>query len=163
VIPGQPLRLLEVKCPVVMKNYDPKDFETKMTKSQKRNCALLKIGNNFMMKASHSHLNQVQMQMDIMNIQTCDYFVWTRHGHICVTMAYDEVLWAPKRNELVTHHYQFLVPEYFLQGYPEIYLSMSSLQVKYDNRPFRQRIRAIWQRCMAHAQSGHFFGGQELR
>ena len=118
VVPGQPLRLLEVKCPVVMKNYDPKNFDTKMTKAQKQNCALRKIGNHFMMKASHSHHYQVQMQMDIMNVHTCDYFVWTRHGHICVSVAYNEVFWAPKRNELVTRHHQFLVPEYFLQRIP---------------------------------------------
>jgi len=117
-IPGQPLKLLEVKCPFVMREYDPNIFHQRMTRAQLSNFSLAIVEGKATMKPTHAHYYQVQMQMDIMKIGKCDYFVWSKHGHLTVTVSYDETFWAPKRTELATRHHQLLVPEYFLRRVP---------------------------------------------
>jgi len=76
------------------------------------------VNGEIQLKRNHDHYYQVQMQMDVMRMDLCDYLVWTRKGMLIVTVPYDEDFWAPKRLELICRHNAFLVPEYFLMRSP---------------------------------------------
>lgn len=118
-IDGEPDRLLEIKCLQVLEKHHPKDFQ-KCLKSSQISRFPLKEGDDgaFFLKDSHPHYLQVQMQMNIMRVQTCDYFLWSPKGHLTVTVPYDAQFWEPKMVKIADIHGTIIIPEFFLQRVP---------------------------------------------
>jgi len=124
-------RLLEVKCPRILKDADPNQFDNVLTPLQLGNFPLTRDDEDrIKIKTTHSHYYQCQMGMDVMKMEDCDYVVWSRHGMVIIHISYDNVFWSPKRRELKKLHRIMLVPEYFLMRTPRNLLPIKFEVVK---------------------------------
>lgn len=82
---------LEIKCP----------FSISHTAPSHKNVGFLEMKEEgtVCVKKSHQYFSQVQFQMGVMERTWCDFFVYTRHGHLCVRVMFDTERW----NELLLH------------------------------------------------------------
>ncbi|XP_052131459.1 uncharacterized protein LOC113206488 [Frankliniella occidentalis] len=116
-------KLLEIKCPAVLEEMDPNDYEL-LPKDQlgrfclKRN----KVTGKPQLKETNKWYYQVQMAMDIMKVEECDFVVFStvkgKPKYLTVEVNYDESFWREKRERLKTIHREWFVPEYFLCNTP---------------------------------------------
>ncbi|XP_034239421.1 uncharacterized protein LOC117644250 [Thrips palmi] len=113
------LKLLEIKCPAVLKGIDPAKFET-LPKNQLKSFCLKRCQTTgkIELKRNHKWHFQVQMSMDILKLDKCDFIVFSEVNNepkfLCVEVTYEEAFWHEKRERLIRAHREMLVPEYFL-------------------------------------------------
>lgn len=108
--------LLEIKCPFILKNYDPKSSKDVLTAKQKNNfCCSFDTNGDLKLKRSHTYYYQVQMQLAICEKAFCDFVVWSAHGHSVERISKDETMWKYMCPKLIKFHQEYLVPE-FLGG-----------------------------------------------
>ncbi|KAK3929832.1 Exonuclease [Frankliniella fusca] len=111
--------LLEIKCLWILRDKNPKLFEKILTKEQLSRFPLRRLPNNELeLKKNHSHYYQVQMAMDVLDLEECDYFIWSQKGHLLVPVVRDREFGQSKHQRLVDIHYTLLIPEYFLKRTP---------------------------------------------
>lgn len=116
---GTIIRLVEIKCPYVLRRVHPKNFSNHLTETQLENFPLKQHSNGkITMKKNHAYYFQVQMQMDVMNVIVSDFFLWSKKGFLRIEVDYNPSFWVPKRNLLEMKHKGLLVPEYFLMRTP---------------------------------------------
>ncbi|KAK3917476.1 Ubiquitin carboxyl-terminal hydrolase 8 [Frankliniella fusca] len=115
------VKLLEIKCPAVLIGMDPSDFE-KLPQSQLRAFCLrkCKTSGKILLKENHKYFYQVQMSMDILNLDKCDFVVYSKVNNksciLTIEVTYDESFWNEKRQRLIRLHRELLVPEHFLEN-----------------------------------------------
>ncbi|KAK7485561.1 hypothetical protein BaRGS_00023249 [Batillaria attramentaria] len=113
------LGLVEVKCPFVLSDSKVEDFEHVLTKKQQHGFCLQRQSNGTMrLKRNHAYYFQVQMQMGVMNLDWCDFFVWTPHSYFVERVSFDRIFWQSLKRSLIEFHHQYLVPEYFEMRIP---------------------------------------------
>jgi len=109
------LKVVEIKCPSVLKDKHPKDFEM-LPKQQERTFSLRRDEEGrITIKRDHAHYFQVQFQMYVMRVKTCDYVLWSKLGFLIIPVPYDENFWYPVKDRLHEIHRNLIVVEYFLK------------------------------------------------
>ncbi len=100
-------RLLEVKCPK-SHEYDPESviFEDK-------NFALTKDGDNIRMKENHKYFYQVQTQMMVFELDTCDFVVWGRNAFILCEVQKNDTICADITKKSCQFFRQCILPELY--------------------------------------------------
>ncbi|XP_052124808.1 uncharacterized protein LOC113214347 isoform X1 [Frankliniella occidentalis] len=112
-------RLLEIKCPAVLTEMDPNEFE-KLPKKQLSNFCIRrnKQTAQLELKPTDKWYYQVQMSLSIMQLEWCDFVIYStvkeKPKFMCIKVQYDEEFWREKRERLVNIHREWLVPEHFL-------------------------------------------------
>ena len=74
--------VVEYKCP--MKHRDISPNEAFLTSEKK-------VGNKFLLKPTCHYYTQVQLQMFVTGLGSCDFVVWTKHGILSVNVPYNAV------------------------------------------------------------------------
>ncbi len=99
--------LLEVKCPISIKDSDPNDWHTKpISPLESKN-------GQVSLKRSNQHFYQVVMQLMITGRVYCDYFVWTPMGHFTERIYREEAesVWVKMMPKLCKFWEEDLAPE----------------------------------------------------
>ena len=116
--PTEGIGILEIKCPYILRDNEPSDFSA-LTPSQRSNfCCTLDSCGRLQLKKSHSYYYQIQMQMGVVGMKFCDFVVWTCHGISVQRIYHDVQFWCSLRDELITFHREYMVPEYFVMRIP---------------------------------------------
>ncbi|KAK3920166.1 Replicase large subunit [Frankliniella fusca] len=127
---GKSDKLLEIKCLKVLKKSHPKNFQKCLNKRQLSRFPLTEDSQGTLrLKTTHPHYYQVQMALEILGMEECDYFIWSPKGHITATVTYDPLFWGPKLIQLSNIHGTLIIPEYFLQRTPR---RLPPITFKYD-------------------------------
>ncbi|KAK3931075.1 Ubiquitin carboxyl-terminal hydrolase 2 [Frankliniella fusca] len=116
-------KLLEIKCPAVLEEMDPNNYESLPKDQLGRFCLKRsKVTGKPQLKETNKWYYQVQMSMDIMKVETCDFVVFSmvegKPKYLTVEVTYDESFWREKRERLKSIHREWFVPEYFLCNTP---------------------------------------------
>lgn len=75
---------VEIKCPFSISHKSPKDDDIKLAFLQKGE------NNEIVLKRSHSYYTQCQLQLGVIGLTKCIFFVYTAHGHILEEIDFDE-------------------------------------------------------------------------
>ena len=122
------IALLEIKCPLSLKEKDPNKFDEHLTEKQAKNfCLVRSKDGTIKLKKAHRYNFQVQMSMDILQKVThCQFVVWSSAGTIIFNVPYDQKFWKPKKMQLLQVHRELILPELVLkktlQGFPPVLL-----------------------------------------
>jgi len=115
----KPPKLVEIKCPYLLRDVHPRRFKEVLTKEQLKTFPLKRFtGGRIHLKVHHKHYYQVQMQMDIMKMTECDYVVWSELGILVINVPYDPEFWRPRRMELLRIYEELFAPEFWLMRTP---------------------------------------------
>ena len=113
---GLPSKLIEVKCP-----FNAQDKTIKQACETKSFCCCLDEGKPHL-KLDHDYFFQVQGQMAITGIHTCDFVVWTPKDVFIQTVLFDSKFWnqicLPK---LKNFFFYFILPELVYPRHPSPY------------------------------------------
>jgi len=113
---GKLLKIVEIKCPSVMRRFHPRDFDVNLTPQQKRTISICRTEDgNIKLKENHSHYYQVQFQMSVMKVSTCDYVVWSPRGFIIINVKFKSDFWNLIVEQLNIIHGSLIAIEYFQQ------------------------------------------------
>ncbi|KAK3917330.1 Ubiquitin carboxyl-terminal hydrolase 4, partial [Frankliniella fusca] len=125
-----PTKLLEIKCPALLKSGHPNYFEKHLTKKQqKRFCLARTIKGKLKLKKDHVYWYQVQMSLGILQLEECDFIVWSPKGMHKETIKFHLETWLNLTQKLVALHNSLLVPEYFLMRTPR---KLEPILLKYN-------------------------------
>ena len=121
---GQSVCLVEVKCPYKARN---KSIE-EMYNDQSFCCSLTDEGPT--LKNDHDYYYQVQGQMAITGIHTCDFVVWTPLNFITITLTFDEDFWNNRCYPLLKNFYfNIMLPEIVYPNHPELPSDYTGIQL----------------------------------
>ncbi|KAK3924632.1 Translocation and assembly module subunit TamB [Frankliniella fusca] len=125
-----PKRLLEIKCPEMLKHGDPQDFEKYLSKSQQdRFCLHRSKNGDVELKRDHAYMYQVQMSMGLLELKECDFVVWSPKNMFLQTIKFDRKMWEKMCAIFIPLHNRLLIPEYFLMRTPR---KLEPCLLKYD-------------------------------
>ncbi|KAK3910032.1 Exonuclease [Frankliniella fusca] len=114
-----PKKLLEIKCPEMLKHGDPLNFEKYLNKSQQSRFCLHRSKNGELkLKKNHAYMYQIQMSMGILKLKECDFVVWSPKKIFIQTVQFNWKMWEEICSLLIPLHHRLLVPEYFLKRTP---------------------------------------------
>ena len=123
---GHTVHLVEVKCPykarskTVEEMYDDASF-----------CCSL-VNGKPTLRQDHDYYYQVQGQMAITGIHTCDFVVWTPLNFLVITLVFDEGFWKTQcYPSLKNFYFNIMLPEIVYPKHPELPLDYSHLPL-YD-------------------------------
>ena len=105
--------LLEIKCPLLLKDHDVCDFKMVLTPTQQNTFCLESEGTVIRLKKSHAYFYQVQMQMAIMNLKWCDFVVWSAKGLIVLKIEFEPEFWDEIQPKLINFQHSQICPEFF--------------------------------------------------
>jgi len=111
--------LIEIKCPYILRNCAPRDFDSKLSRQQIHNFCLTKVDQKLTLKRQHRYYFQVQMQVAAMNIWQCYFIVWSPHRLWWELINYDSDLYSAEIPKMLDFHKIYLVPEYFEMRVPQ--------------------------------------------
>lgn len=111
-------KLLEIKCPYILKTKSVKNFEESLTPAQLSTFCLRRDGAQIVLKKENLYYDQVQMCMGMLCLTECDFVVWSKVDFICVQVAFDQQRWTEIRISLTKFHYLYQAPEYFMMRCP---------------------------------------------
>ena len=120
-VQNQRPKVYESKCPRKYKNIDPNKFDDKLSQKhlKKQTCCLFRRDDGSIdLKRNHLYYDQVQMQMGMLGMEECDFFVWSPHGSVCIPIAFNKERWEALRDDLLIFHWEVLIPEYFAMRTP---------------------------------------------
>ena len=121
---GQSVRLVEVKCPYKARN---KSIE-EMYGDPSFCCSLTNEGPT--LKKGHEYYFQVQGQMAITGIHTCDFVVWTPLNFITITLTFNEGFWKKSCYPLLEKFYfNIMLPEIVYPKHPEVPCDYTDIQL----------------------------------
>ena len=84
---GDTVRIVEVKCP-----YKAREKTLEEMYNDKSFCCSITNGVPTL-KQEHEYFFQIQGQMAMTGIQTCDFIVWTPFDFVVITVLFDQDLW----------------------------------------------------------------------
>ena len=67
--------ILEVKCPIILKDECVQNFDSVLSATQKQNFCLKKENGVISLKRNHAYYFQIQMQLGVMNMNWYDFHV----------------------------------------------------------------------------------------
>jgi hypothetical protein len=110
---------LEIKCPYSLRNKNINAFEKHLSRTKLKSfCLSRQNDNKIILKENHPYYDQLQMQMGIMGYSETDFFVWSKEGHVCVTVSFNEERWKSIAAGLTDFRLKILIPEYFTMKTP---------------------------------------------
>ena len=81
----------------------------------------LSVNGHPMLKQNHEYYFQVQGQMAITGIHTCDFVIWTPSDFLVLSVLYDEIFWKTQCYAALKHFYLYvMLPEIVYPKYPEL-------------------------------------------
>ncbi|KAK3928980.1 DNA polymerase [Frankliniella fusca] len=112
----RPPRLLEIKCPYILRNKNPKHFREVLSKTQLDNfCLGWSQTRGTFLKRESPYYSQVQHYLGILGLDVCDFVVWSKRGIEVLEIPFNLKSWEEVQAAQSTLHWQYLMPEYFLQ------------------------------------------------
>ncbi|KAK3909667.1 Exonuclease [Frankliniella fusca] len=132
------IRLLEIKCPEVLTEMDPNNFEQLPKEQLSRFCIRRdKQTKELELKPSHKWYLQVQMSLAIMELEYCDFVVFStlkgKPKFLKVEVKFDREFWNEKKERLIRIHREWIVPEHFL-----INTAFNRLPIRLVYTPFHE-------------------------
>jgi len=115
---GDTYGILEVKCPIILRDECIQNFDSVLSPTQKQNFCLKKENGVISLKRNHAYYFQIQMQLGVMSMNWCDFHVWSPKGSFTERIAIDRSFWKSLKNKLVKFHHSWLWPEYFEHRIP---------------------------------------------
>ena len=82
---NKPTRLVEVKCPYKARNKSVEELYTDPSF-----CICVDENRKPQLKTNHDYFFQVQGQMAVTGIHTCDFVVWTPIDNLIITLTFNE-------------------------------------------------------------------------
>jgi len=83
------------------------------------------------------------MSLDVLELSTAHFFVWSESGSTLVEVSRDESLFNEKRQRLIAFHRNVLLPEYFLRntvrGLPPVTVQYAPFHESADDDYFSGR------------------------
>ncbi|KAE8740776.1 hypothetical protein FOCC_FOCC013700 [Frankliniella occidentalis] len=122
----EPMKLLEIKCPYMLRNHDPNKFETVLSKDQLSRFCLTINNGEITLKRTHQYYDQVQVMMGLAGLASCDFFVWSPKGEVTARVPFDKNRWDELRESLMTFYRTVLVVDYIVMKTPR---KLSPLQL----------------------------------
>ena len=96
--------VVEFKCPMKHRNISPNEaFLTPEVGGKK-------AGNKFFLKPTCPYYTQVQIQMFVTRLKSCDFVVWTEHGIMSVQVQYDAVFMDKTIDKLQRFWMNYVLP-----------------------------------------------------
>lgn len=112
-------RVLEIKCPWLLRNPHPKDFDSVLPKKKlPKFCFRRNERGKIRLKKESDYYDQVQMEMGMRGMQECDFVVWSKKGYVILTVPFDQQRWNDIKCSLLKFHKEYMVPEYFAMRTP---------------------------------------------
>lgn len=111
--------LLEIKCLYNIRKEDPEKFDEVLPRKKlssfclQRNCK-----GDIILKKNHAYYDQIQLSMGLMDLDKCDFVVWTEANFVTLHVPFDEERWLVLKKALTHFHKEYLVPEYFAMKTP---------------------------------------------
>lgn len=115
---GDTYGILEVKCPIILRDECIQNFDSVLSPTQKHNFCLKKENGVISLKRNHAYYFQIQMQLGVMSMNWCDFHAWSPKGSFTERIAIDRSFWESLKNKLVNFHHSWLCPEYFEHRIP---------------------------------------------
>lgn len=111
------LALIEIKCPLLLRNGNPNTFENNLSSRQiKRFC--LERKEEVKLKRDHPYFYQIQLAMGIMEVSVCHFVVWSPKGMFHEEVKFDAAFFGKLKEKMVPLFWKLLVPEYFFNRTP---------------------------------------------
>ncbi|XP_041862020.1 uncharacterized protein LOC121652935 [Melanotaenia boesemani] len=104
--------VLEIKCPISLKEAHPKDFYTALSKKQLAGFCLKVDGDEVTMSKKHAYYYQVQMQMGVLQREWSYFVIWSPKGMIVKKILFDKDFFDAMVPVLRNFHCNYLCPEY---------------------------------------------------
>lgn len=73
---------------------------------------------NIYLEKTHKFYYQVQTQMAILEVDECDFVVWTTEGFLVIPVKFNPTAWEENSVIMKRRHHELFIPEYFLQRTP---------------------------------------------
>ncbi|KAK3913906.1 hypothetical protein KUF71_023324 [Frankliniella fusca] len=107
-------RLVEVKCPYILRNHHPTSYKKVLKQSQRNSFCLgySKERGNYLKKGS-PYYSQVQHYLGLLGLEVCDFVVWSKKGTLIVEVKFDKEHWNEIKSAVLEVYWNLSVPEYF--------------------------------------------------
>ncbi|XP_048730406.2 uncharacterized protein LOC125647675 [Ostrea edulis] len=109
--------VLEIKCPLVLKDKDPLCIESLKPCQRFNLCYTIENG-ILSLKKTHKYYAQVQMQMGLCNVKFCDFVIWSSAKTLIQRIHFDGEYWHDLRDKLILFHHKCMMPEYLEMRIP---------------------------------------------
>ena len=96
-----PDRLLEIKCPYTYKEKDPKEAALNW------GCEFHQ-GGVWSLKTTTPYYSQIQGQLAITGIESCDLVIYTNRGIVTITVPYDPIFYQTMEDQLRKFFFTYL-------------------------------------------------------
>ncbi|KAE8749231.1 hypothetical protein FOCC_FOCC004138 [Frankliniella occidentalis] len=113
-INGRVKKVLEIKCPFSLQDVDPHYFDSYL-KGKRLNSFYLKrnVKGEITLKENTIYYDQVQMELAMTGVSTCDFVVWSKKGLLTIPISFNQSAWDNLHPKLKKFHWEYMAPEYF--------------------------------------------------
>lgn len=112
---GMLTKLIEIKCPFKIKDQHPQQFDPVLLKNM---CYRIDENGYLKIKRNHAYYFQVQLSLAIMNLNECDFIIWSPKGMVFENIERDNNFINTLTKKLVNIHCTVLIPEFFEMRLP---------------------------------------------
>ncbi|KAE8741217.1 hypothetical protein FOCC_FOCC013251 [Frankliniella occidentalis] len=100
-INGRVKKVLEIKCPFSPQDVDPHYFDFYL-KGKRLNSFYLKrnVKGEITLKENTIYYDQVQMELALTGVSTCDFVVWSKKGLLTIPISFNQSAWDNLHPEL---------------------------------------------------------------
>ena len=109
------IRLVEIKCPQVLQHVDPHLFHLVLNKSQLASFFLKRDKDGtVILKQSSEYYYQVQQNLYILDIEDCDFVVYSPVGDpIILRIKFNPSWWEKEMVQILKSHRMYILPEFY--------------------------------------------------
>ncbi|XP_031327231.1 uncharacterized protein LOC116180523 [Photinus pyralis] len=114
-------RVIEIKCPKVLEDKDPCQWNSVLTGQQQSNFFAYEENNKVFLKANHPYNYQVATTMLIFEVPECDFVVWSSVGLLVFKVQLSDIsrhVIDDITKKLKKMYYNMYIPELFLMRIP---------------------------------------------
>lgn len=108
---------LEIKCLWWMK--DMKSIDEIREYVRKNKTCFVIVNNELHLDESHEYYYQVQLQMYVLKMKYCDFFVWCKHAFVTERISYNQAFVVAKLKKVLEYHKMIIKPELLARYYTE--------------------------------------------
>lgn len=110
---GKMKKLLEIKCPMKIQNNSPINIA-----DLKGEVCYTIYNGTIKLKPNHAYYYQVQCSLAVLELDECDFMVWSAHGFAIETIYRNEIVIQSLMKKLMDVHENILLVEFFEMRLP---------------------------------------------
>lgn len=113
---GNIVSLIEIKCPIKIRDTSPWNINN--IKNCDKMCYTVIGINSIRLKRNHEYYFQIQLSLAVMELESCDFIVWSSHGITFETIKRNDNLISALTKKLENIHKNVLLVEFFEMRLP---------------------------------------------